>query len=78
MRSDIYGTGSKPKIDWRNIRIYDEDGTQIKNPRTLRSIAEGQELIAAWKKRMDSYHLDEIFGDDDEEDGEIDTEEENS
>ena len=69
---------TEPKIDWRNIRIYDEDGTQIKNPRTLRSIAEGQELIAAWEKRMDSYHLEEIFGDDDKEDGEIDTEEENS
>lgn len=53
---------AEPKIDWRNIRIYDEDGTQIKNPRTLRSIAEGQELIAAWEKRMDSYHLEEIFG----------------
>ena len=69
---------TEPKIGWRNIRIYDEDGTQIKNPRTLRSIAEAQELIAAWEKRMDSYHLDEIFGDDDEEDGEIDTDEENS
>ncbi len=45
----------------------------IKNPRTLRSIAEGQELIAAWKKRMESYHLEEIFGDYDGEDEEIDT-----
>lgn len=69
---------SAPKIDWRNIRIYDEDGSQIRNPRTLRSIAEAQELIAAWEKRMDSYHLDEIFGDDDEEEEDIDSEEENS
>ena len=69
---------SAPKIDWRNIRIYDEDGTQIKNPRTLRSMAEAQELLAAWEKRMESYHLEEIFGDYDEEDEELDTEKENS
>lgn len=68
----------EPKIDWRNIRIYDEDGTQIKNPRTLRSMAEAMELADAWEKRMESYHLEEIFGDYDEEDGEVDTEEENS
>ena len=68
----------EPKIDWRNIRIYDEDGTQIKNPRTLRSMAEAMELADAWEKRMESYHREEIFGDYDEEDGEVDTEEENS
>ena len=67
---------AEPKIDWRNIRIYDEDGTQIKNPKTLRSMAEAMELAAAWEKRMESYHLDEIFGDYDEEDGD-DTEKEN-
>ncbi|GEM_PF-5449166 len=64
---------AEPKIDWRNIRIYDEDGTQIKNPRTLRSMAEAMELADAWEKRIESYHLDY-----DEEDGEIDTDEENS
>ena len=64
------------KIDWRTLRIFDEDGSQIKNPRTLRSIAEAQELIEAWEKRIDSYHLEEIFGRYDEEDDDIDTEEE--
>lgn len=64
---------AEPKIDWRNIRIYDEDGTQIKNPRTLRSMAEAMELADAWEKRIESYHLNY-----DEEDGEIDTDEENS
>ncbi len=64
---------TEPTIDWRNIRIYDEDGTQIKNPRTLRSMAEAMQLADAWEKRIESYHLDY-----DEEDEEIDTEEENS
>ena len=50
------------KIDWRTLRIFDEDGSQIKNPRTLRSIAKAMELGDAWEKRMESYHLEEIFG----------------
>ena len=51
-----------PKYDWRTLEIFDEDGSQIKNPRTLRSIAEAMELGDAWEKRMESYHLEEIFG----------------
>ncbi|MBQ9903715.1 MAG: hypothetical protein IJM47_02895 [Synergistaceae bacterium] len=47
-----------PKYDWRNIKMYDEDGTQIKNPRVLRSMAEAQELADAWERRMESYHLE--------------------
>ena len=65
-----------PKYDWRTLEIFDEDGSQIKNPRTLRSIAEAMELGDAWEKRMESYHLEEIFGPYVEED-EDDTEEEN-
>ena len=51
-----------PKINWRNVHMYDEDGTQIKNPRTLRSMAEAVELADAWEKRIDNYRLEEIFG----------------
>ena len=51
-----------PKYDWRTLEIFDEDGSQIKNPRTLRSIAKAMELGDAWEKRMESYHLEEIFG----------------
>ncbi len=58
--------------------LYDDNGKGVTNQKTLRSIAEGQKLIAEWEKRIESYHLEEIFGDDDEEDGEIDTEGENS
>ena len=47
--------------DWRNIRIYDEDGTQIKNPKTLRAMAEAMKLADAWEKRIDSYHLEDLF-----------------
>ena len=61
--------------DWRNIRIYDEDGTQIKNPKTLRAMAEAMKLADAWEKRIDSYHLEEIFGRYNEENVNFDTEE---
>lgn len=50
---------SAPKIDWRNIRIYDEDGSQIRNPRTLRAIAEGQEILAEWLKRKEKWKIDD-------------------
>lgn len=59
-----------PKYDWRTLEIFDEDGSQIKNPRTLRSIATAMELGDAWEKRMEGYHLEEIFGKYDEEDEE--------
>ena len=65
-----------PKYDWRKVRMYDEDGRQITNPKVLRSMAEAMELGDAWEKRMESYHLEEIFGPYVEED-EDDTEEEN-
>ena len=61
--------------DWRNIRIYDEDGTQIKNPKTLRAMAEAMKLADAWEKRIDTYHLEEIFGRYNEENVNFDTEE---
>lgn len=60
------------KIDWRDIEMYYDDGRRITNPDILKSIAEGQEIIAAWEKRVDSYYLDDILGD-----AEDDTEEEN-
>ena len=47
------------KIDWRNIRVYDEDGSQIKNPGTLRAIAEGQEILAEWLRRKEKWKIDD-------------------
>ena len=44
-----------PKIDWRNVRMYDENGERITNERTLRAMAEGQEIIAEWERRVDRY-----------------------
>ena len=61
------------KIDWRDIEMYYDDGRRITNPDILKSIAEGQEIIAAWEKRIESYHLEDILGD-----AEDDTEEENN
>ncbi len=46
------------KIDWRTIKIYDEDGSQIKNPRTLKAIAEAQEIAEEWKQSIKSYNED--------------------
>ena len=50
-----------PKIDWRNVRMYDEDGTRITNERTLRAMAEGQEIIAEWERRIDRYLREEAL-----------------
>lgn len=47
------------KIDWRNIRVYDEDGSQIKNPGTLRAISEGQEILAEYLKRKEKWKIND-------------------
>ena len=65
-------TKERKIYDWRDIEMYDDEGRRITNPKTLRSFAEGQEIIAEWERRVDSYHLDDILGD-----AEDDTEEEN-
>ncbi len=46
------------KIDWRTIKIYDEDGSQIRNPRTLKAIAEAQEIAEEWKRSIKSNYED--------------------
>ena len=64
------------KIDWRTIEMYDDEGKRITNPKTLRAMAEGQELVAEWERRIDSYHLEDIFGKYDEEEADLDSAEE--
>ena len=66
----------EPKIDWRTIEMYYDDGTRITNPKILRGMAEAEELAEAWSKRIDSYHLEEIFGRHDEEEADLDSPEE--
>ena len=66
---------ASPRIDWRTIRIYEEDGTQITNPDTLQGIAEAQDIIAEWEARMDRYEREGVF-DGWEEDEDIDGSEE--
>ena len=39
-------------------RMYDE-GRLITNPHVLRSIAEGQEIIAEWRKTMERYKMED-------------------
>ncbi|MBQ7543533.1 MAG: hypothetical protein IJT02_01165 [Synergistaceae bacterium] len=58
------------KVDWRDIEMYYDDGRRITNPDILQSIAEGQELIAEWDRRIERTGMAEAMrryyeGDDD-------------
>ena len=66
----------KTKLDWQNIEMYYDDGRRITNPKILRGMAEAEELAEVWLKRIDSYHLEDIFGKYDEEDDDLDSAEE--
>ncbi len=65
-----------PKVDWRDIEMYYDDGRRITNPDILQGMFEAQELAEEWERRMERYNLDEIFGKYDEEDEDFDTQEE--
>ena len=66
----------EPKIDWRTIEMYYDDGRRITNPSILQSMAEAEALADEWERRIDSYHLEDIFGKYDKEDDELDSAEE--
>ena len=38
---------------YADIIVYDDDGSRIRNPRTLRAIAEAQKFIALWDKMIE-------------------------
>ena len=59
MEAVLEREAAAPKIDWRNVHMYDEDGKRITNARTLRAMAEGQEIIAEWERRIDRYLREE-------------------
>lgn len=65
-----------PKVDWRDIEMYYDDGRRITNPDILQGMFEAQELAEEWERRMERSNLDEIFGEYDEEDEDFDTQEE--
>ena len=65
-------TKERKIYDWRDIEMYDDEGRRITNPKTLRSFAEGQEIIAEWERRVERYHLDEKMRKYYEEDDDID------
>ena len=67
---------AKPRLDWRNIVMYDDEGRRITNPVTLESFAEGQELIAEWEKRIERTGMADAMRRYYERSGELDTEEE--
>ena len=64
------------KIDWRTIEMYDDEGKRITNPKTLHAMARSEELADEWERRIDSYHLEDIFGKYDEEEADLDSTEE--
>ena len=65
-----------PRIDWRNVVMYDDEGKRITNPVTLESFAEGQELIAEWERRIERTGMGEAMRRYYEGGGELDSEEE--
>lgn len=65
-----------PRLDWRNIVMYDDEGRRITNPRTLRAMVQAEEIADAWARRIDSYHFEEISGSYGEEGAGLDTSEE--
>ncbi len=42
-----------PKTGYRVYRIYDDDGSEIRNPDMLKAIANAQEYIAMWEKSVE-------------------------
>ena len=76
MEAVLEREAATPKIDWRNVRMYDEDGTQIKNPDTLRAMAEAVELADEWERRIERSGIGEIMRRYYEEDEDIDDTEE--
>ncbi len=56
--------------------LYDDEGNGVTNQRTLRSIAEGQELIAEWERRIERTGMAEALRRYYEGDDELDPEEE--
>ncbi len=51
--------GVKRNLRPEDIHVYDDDGTQITNPRTLRSFAEGEAFLYDWLKLREEWSLDE-------------------
>ena len=51
--------GVKRNLRPEDIHVYDDDGTQITNPRTLQSIAEGEAFLYDWLKLREEWSLDE-------------------
>ncbi|MBQ3401751.1 MAG: hypothetical protein IJG65_00055 [Synergistaceae bacterium] len=42
-----------PQTGYRVYKVYDDDGSQIRNPDILKGIAEAQEFIAMWEKMVE-------------------------
>ena len=67
---------ASPKLDWRTIEMYDDEGRRITNETTLRAMAEGQELVAEWERRIERSGIGEIMRRYYEEDEDLDSTEE--
>jgi len=57
MRSDIFMEQvlerEATKSGYKVYRVYDDDGSEIRNPDMLKAIANAQEYIAMWEKSVE-------------------------
>ncbi|MBR0257208.1 MAG: hypothetical protein IJQ58_05675 [Synergistaceae bacterium] len=42
-----------PQTSYKVYHIYDDDGSEIKNPGILKAISDAQEYIAMWEKSLE-------------------------
>lgn len=42
-----------PQTSYRVYRIYDDDGSEIRNPDMLKAIANAQDYIAMWENSVE-------------------------
>ncbi len=42
-----------PETNYKVYHVYDDDGSEIRNPDMLRAIANAQEYIAMWEKSVE-------------------------
>ena len=62
--SHVSGRYRKKQVPegYKDIVVYDDFGHRVTNVRTLRSIMEGQRIIAEWEARMDRYERERLLG----------------
>ncbi|MBQ7221045.1 MAG: hypothetical protein IJS28_08705 [Synergistaceae bacterium] len=50
---------ASPKLDWRTIEMYDDEGKRITNEKTLRAMAEAEAIADEWAIRIERSGMGE-------------------